>query len=236
MTGTESDDLSGVQFTQVEISTGLGLSKSYWTGSTWTAAGSQTWITTTTAASWTYTLPPAALATGNYYYLRLQLTDFAGNVFVSKTSTFTYNTTAPTVTVVPLPPNNGFYSQVQISTPFAGGVTETAVIPVGISTVSLTIFDLTISSYFNGTTFGGSLVNLPAQGTVNSWTYANPALILTNNHQYNVQATAVDNAGNVGSVQYGPLRIRRSAADHHDHVAANRIYQQPGDCSGNRFR
>src|SRR5207302_79177 len=96
MTGSETDDLSGVNTLQVEISTGLGASKYYWTGSSYTL--NQTWITTTTANPWYYTLPASALANG-LYYARLQLTDFAGNPFTTFTSTFTYNTTAPTVTI-----------------------------------------------------------------------------------------------------------------------------------------
>ena len=62
MTGSQSDDLAGVNLIQVEISTGLGGSKNYWTGSAWTT--SQTWITTTTANPWNYTIPTTALASG----------------------------------------------------------------------------------------------------------------------------------------------------------------------------
>src|SRR4029077_19023333 len=54
LTGSATDDLSGVNTLQVEISTGLGGSKYYWTGSSYTL--NQTWITTTTANPWFYTL------------------------------------------------------------------------------------------------------------------------------------------------------------------------------------
>ena len=49
----------------------------------------------------------------------------------------------------------GFYSHwaAFVSTPFAGGATDNGNHPVGVSTVSLTLFDITISSYFNGTTY-----------------------------------------------------------------------------------
>src|SRR4029077_19710520 len=99
MTGSDSDDAggSGVNVLQVEVSTGLGGSKYYWTGSSYTAT--QTWITTTTANPWFYTIPAGALLSGIQYYLRTQVSDFAGNTFTLATSTFTYNTTGPTVTV-----------------------------------------------------------------------------------------------------------------------------------------
>ena len=160
MTGSESDDLSGVNLTQVEISTGLGASKNYWTGSGWTT--SQTWITTTTANPWFYTIPAAALASGNLYYLRLQLTDVAGNVFTGFTSTFTYDTQAPTVTISS-PVASGFYSNVFVSTPFAGTAVDNGTNATGVSTVTLTLQDVT--GAFNVFT------SSPAQGNPANWTY-----------------------------------------------------------------
>ena len=120
MTGTAADDASGsgVNTIQVEISTGTGGAKQYWTGGGWQSG--QIWITTSTANPWFYTISNTALLTGIQYYLRVQDTDVAGNTFTLPTSTFTYNTTAPTVTITPNAPNNGFYSQVQVSTPLAG--------------------------------------------------------------------------------------------------------------------
>src|SRR5207253_1155734 len=111
MTGAATDELAGVQTIQVEISTGSG-SKSYWTGSTWTAAGTQLWIGTTTANPWFYTISSGALVSGNIYYLRLQLTDAAGNPFTSQISTFTYDTQPPTIGIS-TPLTGNFYSQVQ---------------------------------------------------------------------------------------------------------------------------
>jgi hypothetical protein len=101
MTGSESDDLAGVQITQVQISTGTDTSASYWTGSTWTAPGATTWLTTTTANPWYYTIPNPALVTGNLYYLRSQIIDAAGNSFATPITTFTYNTSTPTATITP---------------------------------------------------------------------------------------------------------------------------------------
>src|SRR4029077_20539228 len=144
------------------ISTGLGGSKYYWTGSSYTL--NQTWITTTTANPWFYTFPAAALANG-LYYVRVQATDLAGNLFTGLTSTFTWNTTLPSVTITPQAPNNGFYLAVQVSTPFAGTATPAAVSGVVISTVTLTLHDLTFgTSYYNGNAWQSGLVTFPAQG------------------------------------------------------------------------
>src|SRR5262249_9152195 len=138
LTGTATEDAggSGITLTQVEVSTGLGGSKAYWTGSTWTAPASQTWITTTTAPTWAYSLVNGAgLASGNLFYLRLRLIDVAGNTFTSQTSTFTYDTTAPVV-VISTPTDNGGYSTVKFSTPFAGTATDNGTNPTGVSTVT----------------------------------------------------------------------------------------------------
>src|SRR5690349_12042241 len=85
--GTATDDLSNVQTVQIEISTGTGGSQVYWNGSSYQAG--QIWITTSppVTSPWYYTIPAGALANGAYY-LRMQLTDFAGNQFTSLTSTF----------------------------------------------------------------------------------------------------------------------------------------------------
>ena len=154
MTGAEADDLAGVQITQLEISTGTG-SKSYWTGSTWTVPGSQTWITTTTAASWNYTIPSVALVSDQLYYLRAQFIDFAGNIFTTQITTFTYDTTAPTV-VISTPANGAFYSVQPATANFSGSTIDNGTNPTGISTVTLTLQDVTASST--------PLSNVPAGG------------------------------------------------------------------------
>src|SRR4029077_8761332 len=129
----------------------------------------QTWITTTTANPWFYTLPAAALANG-LYYVRVQATDLAGNLFTGLTSTFTYNTTLPSVTITPQAPNNGFYSAVQVSTPLAGTAPRAAVSGVVISTVALTLQDLTNgTSYFTGTAWQNGVASFPAQGPASGW-------------------------------------------------------------------
>ena len=94
ISGTSADDLSGVATLAIEISSGTG-ALSYWNGGAWTPA--QTWNPVGLVNPWTYSAP--ALVTGKDYYLRLQVTDAANNVYTTPVSTFTYDTTAPTVTM-----------------------------------------------------------------------------------------------------------------------------------------
>ena len=170
----------------------------YWNGSSYQSG--QIWITTTTANPWYYTISCCALASGNLYYLRTQLTDAAGNVFTSLTSTFTYNTTAPTVVINPQAPNNGFYSAVQVSTPFAGTANPSGTPLIVVSTITLSIEDLDGGpSYFNGSSWVGSVSTVSAQGTVANWTYNSANITFANDNRYIVIAKALDNSGNTGT-------------------------------------
>ena len=202
MTGSDTDDLSGVSLIQVEISTGSS-PKSYYTGSGWT--GAQTWITTTTTLNtWAYNIPSSALVSGNLYHLRLQLTDAAGNFFDTQTTTFTYDTQAPAVTIS-TPVANNFYSFVQLSTPFAGTASDNGTNPTGVSTITISITDVdgTGANWFNGSGSTYAVSGpffLPAQGTVNNWTFNNASLFFKNDHRYDVTAKATDNAGNFNTV------------------------------------
>jgi len=127
---------------------------------------------------------------------RVQATDFALNPFTSLTSTFTWNTALPSVSITPQAPNNGFYSAVQVSTPFAGTATPAAVSGVVISTVTLTLQDLTAgTSYYNGNAWGSGLATFPAQGPASGWSFNSLGLVFVADHQYQLTAKALDNAG-----------------------------------------
>ena len=199
--GTATDDQSGVGTTQIEVSTGQGGTPMYWNGSSYQSG--QIWITTTTANPWSYTISSSALASGNLYYLRTQLTDAAGNVFTSLTSTFTYNTTAPTVVINPQAPNNGFYSAVQVSTPFAGTANPSGTPLVVVTTVTLSLRDITVgTSYYNGSSWQNGSASFAAQNSVANWTYNNSALSFVNDHQYQLTATALDSSGVSGNTSF----------------------------------
>ena len=80
----------------------------------------------------------------------------------------------------------GFYSAI-CSTPFTGTASDPGSNATGVSTVTLTLQDLTGSF----TVFSSSA----AGGTPANWTYT-PSNTYIANHQYQLTATAIDNAGN----------------------------------------
>src|SRR5207302_9123682 len=89
------------------------------------------------------------------------------------------------------------YSAVQVSTPFAGTATPAAVSGIVVSTVTLTLQDLTVgTSYYNGSAWQNGLITLPAQGPSGGWSFNSSGLSFVNDHQYTLSATAYDNAGN----------------------------------------
>ena len=166
----DADDLSGVQHSSGNLH--RHITQSYWTGSGWTA--SQTWITTTTANPWFYTIPSIALVSGNLYYLRAQFTDVAGNVFATvdyhvhlrHASTERDDFTSPVA--------NGFYSNILVSTPFAGTSADNGTNATGVSTVTLTLQDLTTTAVI--------FTSSAAAGSPASWTYT-PINGYVTNHQ-----------------------------------------------------
>ena len=197
MTGSDTDDLSGVK--PFKSKSRRARRRSLITrGSGWTPGRKPGSPPTTTPNTWTYTIPSAALVSGNLYYLRLQLTDVAGNLFTTHVTTFTYDTQAPAVTIS-TPVAGNFYSLVQLSTPFAGTASDNGSNPTGVSTVTISITDVdgTGANWFNGSTYtAGGPFFLPAQGTPTNWTFNNVSLFFKNDHRYDVTAKAVDNAGN----------------------------------------
>jgi len=136
--------LAGIQTVQIEISTGTDISQSYWTGSAWTRPrrlkpGSPP----RPPIPGTIRFRPSLWFSDTLYYLRLQITDKAGNTFTSQTSTFTYDTTGPTV-FISTPTNGAYYSSIQVSTSnFSGTTTDNGTNPTGLSTVTVTLADIT---------------------------------------------------------------------------------------------
>src|SRR5581483_4833899 len=122
------------------------------------------------------------------------------NTFTSLTSTFTYDTSAPNVTIS-LPANNSFYSAVQVATPLAGTALDVGSNPTGVSTVTLTLRDLTVgTSYYNGIAWQQGAITFAAQNFPASWSFNDPGLVFLADHQYQLTAQATDNAGKSASV------------------------------------
>jgi len=97
--GTAADAGSGVSTVRVSVQSGAG---NYWNGATFanaTETGTSL-LTPTGSTAWNYALATSALTNGVTYTVRLHVTDAAGNASTTVSSTFTYDTTAPTATNV----------------------------------------------------------------------------------------------------------------------------------------
>ena len=94
ITGTASDAGSGVA--QNNITVQRGSDSKFWNGTTW-QTGSFTLVATGTT-SWTQALAASNLTDGVTYTVVAQTVDNVGNTSATATSTFVYDTTAPTVT------------------------------------------------------------------------------------------------------------------------------------------
>ena len=133
--------------------------------------GGQTLTATVSGTTWQVSVP-VALADGTYE-VQATATDNAGNVVSDSTSNeLTIETVPPTVTVNSLVTNN-------IRPTLSGTVNDPAP-SSGIAGVTVAV--------------GGQILNATVNGT--TWSVAVPQSLADGT--YNVQATATDNAGNVG--------------------------------------
>ncbi|MHB0996888.1 MAG: hypothetical protein ACYC2I_11015, partial [Elusimicrobiales bacterium] len=201
--GTASAGLSGHRYTDVRISTTGVDGARYWTGSGW-AASPDTWLQATMnyPTSWYYTVPPSIFRNDTVYTVSARSLDYAGNYsVVYATSQFTYDVTPPNVTLTS-PVNDQTYSRIRLSTPLAGGSEQNDQVSTyaKVSTVAVQITDIGAGQCFTGSGFGVCPSWLPAQGTVDSWSYNHPALDFTGNKNYRVEARAADYAGNNSAV------------------------------------
>jgi Big-like domain-containing protein/GlcNAc-PI de-N-acetylase len=188
--GTASDAGSGVQ--SVEVSILRSSTNRYWNGSTF-GSTTERWFAATGTNSWGYAL--ASLPGASNYVVRVRATDGQGNVSAPTSTTFTYDTTAPTFTVT-FPAASGSYTTASWN---AGcGVCGTAAdAGSGVNKVEVSIRRGS-GNYWNGTAFASSSeVFFPATGT-SSWQYAFPAANFGGvKATYNIRVRATDNAKNV---------------------------------------
>ncbi|OVE75290.1 hypothetical protein BVX98_07865, partial [bacterium F11] len=120
------------------------------------------------------------------------------------TRTFTYDTTAPTITLdYPLSES---YSQVKVSTPIQGTTSNTQSAPnTGALNVEISITEDPSGTplYFNGTNFvgGGPYYQSYSGGDLANWTYDDANLSFTNNKEYQVDVRVYDVASNTSTLE-----------------------------------
>ena len=185
--GTASDN---VDVTYVTARLYRYSDNTYWTGYTWGPYATE--VATTKANNWqNWTLSFPALTNGQYS-LRACGRDAAGNLGYSTVTVFTIaataDTTAPVVKITS-PIHNKSYGSLSQATGTASDAGSIASVKVRLSRVINSA-----TSYWNGTAWTSTAVELAATGTT-SWTLTMPTLP---NGKYTLRASALDRAGNAG--------------------------------------
>src|SRR5207249_318549 len=87
--------------------------------------------------------------------------------------------------------------------PLAGTATPSGAPLIVVSTVTLTLQDLTVgTSYYTGTAWQNGAASFPAQGPASGWSFNNSGLSFVNDHQYQLSATATDNSNKSASTNF----------------------------------
>jgi hypothetical protein len=182
--GTAADAAPG-QLERVEIQIRRMGQDTYWGGASWTPAPA--WVAASGTQSWTCSLP--ALNDGSAYEIRVRAFDTAGNESEVAADTFTFDTTAPTITLhgTPDPP----------VTPSSVDGTAADAPPGQLNRIEVQIRDVTKDTWWDGSSWASASAWVTASGT-DSWGYALPRL--AGGSTYEITARAIDSAGNESEV------------------------------------
>ncbi|MFI5360913.1 MAG: right-handed parallel beta-helix repeat-containing protein, partial [Elusimicrobiota bacterium] len=168
----------------------------YWNGASFASAAPVYFLATFVGGvtgTWTYASGGLTLASGTSYQIQTQATDsFTQPQIVASTSIFTYDAVPPTVSISS--PVNA--SILTIFPPLAGTAADAI---SGVTTVRVQISSgPSFGACWTGGAWGACPHLLTAASTA-AWTYAAvpSSAFLTSGTNYQVQATAVDGAGNV---------------------------------------
>jgi|GEM_PF-2343560 len=183
--GGSANDPAPGQLDRVEIQMRNVSQDMYWNGTSWTPTS--TWITASGTASWSYALPP--LGNGTTYRVRAMAIDSAGNESAVISESFTFDTTAPTIAMSDIPDPVD-------SLPAVSGTAADAA-PGQLDTVEIHIWNVTENTYWDEAGWAAVPTWVNASGTT-SWSRALPPL--ASGSTYEVQARAIDSAGNESPV------------------------------------
>ena len=117
----------------------------YWNGTSWTTTLST--VTPTGTTSWSYPLASSHLTSGHVYTVIETVTDSGGNTSTT-TNTFTYQATAPTVSIT-TPSASGYGANY----PTAWSGTATPASPLSLSSTTVSILNSTTGKYWTGSGF-----------------------------------------------------------------------------------
>jgi LmbE family N-acetylglucosaminyl deacetylase len=190
--GTAADSGSGVQSVQVSIY--RASTNRYWNGSTF-GSTTERWSTATGTTSWTYGL---GIPGQGSYTVRVRATDGVGNLSSPTSTTFIYDTTAPTFAVT-FPAASASYT----TAAWNAGCVQSGICGTasdgssGVKTVEISIRRGS-GLYWNGTSFASTAELFFAAGGTTSWSYAFPAANFGGvRATYNIRVRVTDTARNV---------------------------------------
>ena len=195
ISGTASDTFSGVA--SVSITIYNITDGTYFNGTNWQTASYSLTANGTTAWYYEDTTAFPTWASGSNYIINSTDTDAAGNIEAAADSnTFNYDIDGPTTTII-VPANTTWYNAL---TNIIGTAGDTG--GSGISSVNLTIFNSTGAKYWNGSDWQmTNIVWMNTNGTT-VWFNDSNLPIWSNGSTYLVNATATDQAGNVGTTSW----------------------------------
>ena len=156
----------------------------YWTGSSWASA--ETWVDASGKSNWSYAMP--SLAEANHT-VRAKSVDGARNQSTTTSDSFTYDITAPTVTINNIP---GF---VNTPPPLGGTAGDNG----EVDQVQVAIKNTTDNRSWNGSSWTPSSTDiwLNTMGT-SDWIYSMPHL--NNGRTYTIKAKGTDKAGTESAI------------------------------------
>ncbi|HEY4450987.1 MAG TPA: S8 family serine peptidase, partial [Solirubrobacteraceae bacterium] len=176
--GDTGSTISGVQVSIKRNSDGF-----YWNGSSF-LAGSESYLSAAGTTTWSVALSASALSDGATYTVHAKSTDSVGNASSVASSTFTYDTTAPSTTVSS-PANNAFINN---PAPTVSGTAGTASGDDSTATVKI----------YSGVDTSGALLQTFNGVALTSGSWSIKAAPLAPG-TYTAQVTQRDSAGNAGS-------------------------------------
>jgi hypothetical protein len=168
----------------------------YWNGAAWQVGTATFAPSGGTLTSWSNAFSATDLTSGDTYSLSVAATDEYGNTGTSATTTFSYNTAAPSA-AISAPANDGYYNAAAWTSegPTLSG---TATANIGAITANaLTLVNVNTGEYWNGSAWQvGAATFAPSGGTPAAWSDALADSDLTSPDSYTLTDTATDSAGN----------------------------------------
>lgn len=189
--GTSSDNVSGIN--NVSMTIKRSSDNKYWDGDSWETSATSNTATGTT--SWSLSDSDLLVSIRNSsdgvtYTIGPTATDNVDNTSAATTDSFTYDNTAPSVSITNL--SRSAYSSSNWPDVISGSASDAT---SGVASVDLTIQRDSDDKYWDGDSWETSATWLLATGTT-SWSYAFADTNLTTGANYTITSRATDNASN----------------------------------------